>query len=588
MKSGTSFFNRGVLVKSVLRFWPIWAVYAFVQLLVLPMNLVSALGGELNDSVNRYVLEAVYASQVICPIACCAAAMAVFSHLYSDRAAGFYSALPVSRSAMFVSLSLAGVLPLLAANVIVFLATLAEEALFGFAGTGALLEWLGAVSLMTVAYFGIAVLCAQLTGHIVVMPVLFVAFGVVVSWLGQMALVVPGMFCYGYVSAGAGVADLFSPFVCLSQNLGINKLASGVYELYGWPYLIAYGLLGLALLPASGALYLRRNMESAGDVVAIAPLRPVFQLICSFAAAFILGNLFYTLPFGETPSDGVGPAAVYVLCMAAAAFLGWFCAAMLVNKSFAVFNAAGRYIGWGLVCVVCAALVFTCELDVTGYESRVPDAEDVAFVHVTGDGVGVDFDEPENIETVIAIHESAVAARDENEYARAHGCSTIGLYLNYKLKNGDKLVREYRIASNGEADTLELMQELMNSAEGIAGRKELGVVMNGNTVKGGRVTAVNSETGEVESILELTEQEALELYQECILPDMQDKTIGLVWYRTDAEYYDSVYDCRIEIDVQYRDASYMFYTVPTIWSVRTNDWLLEHGAQLRLLDESAA
>ena len=33
MKSGTSFFNRGVLVKSVLRFWPIWAVYAFVQLL---------------------------------------------------------------------------------------------------------------------------------------------------------------------------------------------------------------------------------------------------------------------------------------------------------------------------------------------------------------------------------------------------------------------------------------------------------------------------------------------------------------------------------------------------------------------------
>lgn len=112
--------------------------------------------------------------------------------------------------------------------------------------------------------------------------------------------------------------------------------------------------------------------------------------------------------------------------------------------------------------------------------------------------------------------------------------------------------------------------------------------MNGNTVKGGRVTAVNSETGEVESILELTEQEALELYQECILPDMQDKTIGLVWYRTDAEYYDSVYDCRIEIDVQYRDASYMFYTVPTIWSVRTNDWLLEHGAQLRLLDESAA
>ena len=39
MKSATSFFNRGVFVKSVLRFWPIWAIYAFVQLLVLPLRL---------------------------------------------------------------------------------------------------------------------------------------------------------------------------------------------------------------------------------------------------------------------------------------------------------------------------------------------------------------------------------------------------------------------------------------------------------------------------------------------------------------------------------------------------------------------
>lgn len=173
MKSATSFFNRGVFVKSVLRFWPIWAIYAFVQLLVLPLNIIAPLSTPVSGHVNQQVIEAAaYVAQYLCPAACCASALAVFAHLYSDRAADFYSVLPVSRRAMFTSLSLAGLLPLLAANVLIFLISLATEAVFGFSGLPALLEWLGAVSLLTAAYFGIAVFCSPADGHIVVMPIL--------------------------------------------------------------------------------------------------------------------------------------------------------------------------------------------------------------------------------------------------------------------------------------------------------------------------------------------------------------------------------------------------------------------------------
>ena len=74
---------------------------------------------------NQQVIEAAaYVAQYLCPAACCASALAVFAHLYSDRAADFYSVLPVSRRAMFTSLSLAGLLPLLAANVLIFLISL--------------------------------------------------------------------------------------------------------------------------------------------------------------------------------------------------------------------------------------------------------------------------------------------------------------------------------------------------------------------------------------------------------------------------------------------------------------------------------
>ena len=49
-------------------------------------------------------------------------------------------------------------------------------------------------------------------------------------------------------------------------------------------------------------------------------------------------------------------------------------------------------------------------------------------------------------------------------------------------------------------------------------------------------------------LVQLTVEEAMELYRDCILPDMRDGTIGIVWYRMDDDYYNSVYDCRIEID----------------------------------------
>ena len=411
MKCATSFFDRGVFIKSVLRFWPIWAIYAFVWMLVLPASLIDVLARAPSDAA-RIVLQSVEITAAwLCPLAACGAAMAVFSHMYSERSAGFFAALPVRREALFVSLCAAGLLPLLGANLLAFAAALAVEALFGATGIAALGQWLGAVTLMTLCYFGIAVLCAQLTGHLVVMPILFIVLGVVASSLGNMALVVPDMFCYGYVSNGAGIADLFSPFVCMMLKLTVEYRENEVYALNGWPYLIAYGLVGIALLPVSMALYKRRNMESAGDVVAIGPVRPVFKYICGLAAAFILGNLFYTVPFGTSPEGGAGQAIIYSICMAAGAFIGCFGAEMLLNKSFGVFGRPRRYIGWGVVSLLCLAIVFTCEFDVTGYEDRVPESSEVQSVRVSAGGVTVNFYEEDSIALAIEAHESAVEAK---------------------------------------------------------------------------------------------------------------------------------------------------------------------------------
>ena len=584
MKSARSHFNWGVFVKSVLRFWPIWSIYAFVWMLALPLNLISTLSDNGTGSTNLYVLDTIYMAEFLCPLAACASALAVFSHMYYERSADFFAALPVRREAMYISLTAAGLLPLLVVNVAILALTFAVETVFGFAGLGLLLQWFCVVTLMIVAYFGIAVFCAQLTGHIVVMPVLFAAFGVVVSWLGSMALIVPEMFCYGYTTNGPIISDMFSPFVCFSKYTVYSySYETGTYLIDGWRFLIIYGLFGVLLLPASGVLYKRRNVESAHDVVAIASLRPVFQLVCSFAAAFILGNMLYTLPFGADPADGIGPAVLYIFCMAAAAFIGWFVSAMLVNKSFAVFSGAKHYIGWVVVCAVCAVLVLSCELDLTGYEQRIPDESDIKSVTVDCGGARAEFNEPENIALALDIHQSAIDSRQENESATGE---TTGLRIDYTLSDGDKLSRKYSIASGG-TDTLYLLEKLMNSTEGITERKDPGVPMTASTIMGGRITFTDYDNSVTETALELDSAQALELYVQCILPDMRDGTIGLVWFSADEEYYETVYNCRISLDVSTPNQNVTeFYTVPTVYSEHTNAWLEAHGIVLETISEA--
>ena len=63
------------------------------------------------------------------------------------------------------------------------------------------------------------------------------------------------------------------------------------------------------------------------------------------------------------------------------------------------------------------------------------------------------------------MHESVISSREENEAARDGGYAGIYLYIDYELDNGGELNREYFLASDGLADTLDLLQELAVSPQ---------------------------------------------------------------------------------------------------------------------------
>lgn len=614
MKSGTSYFNGPLFRRTVIRFWPIWFVYAFALALAVPVNLSGSLSGleRASQAIDAVRMAQYVPISAVCdfgmaatPIVSCAAAMAVYSHLYFPRSAAAYGALPIRREGIFCSVTAAGLLPILALNLIAALACLAVGAAYFDAVLPAAATFFAAMSLMTLAYFGIAALCAQLTGSIIALPIIFIVVNIAASVLADVVLNVLGRFIYGFVSRSSGM-DIFSPFIGISRGVTYKSVmetqANGHsyvigHYLTGWGRLICYAVFGTLLLIPSAVLYKLRRLETSGDVIAIGVLRPVFRFACSLAAGLLLAELLTELLVPDIARMGLGGAAVFALFMLLGCFIGWVAAEMLVQKSFRVFKMGRSWALLGALWVLLSALLLCCELDVSGFETRVPRADEVRSVSIdTYGGSGtMQLRESENIDLAIELHQRLVdekALYDAADYS-LDPTEPLTVNFTYQLKDGSRLTRSYRASVAVSRDDIELLETIANTTEGLLSRKLPQIEPTDSTLEYAVVNwAVPDGDGTAVKSIELTPEEALELYNECILPDMRDGTIGIVWFEADDEYRDSVYDCCISMELrspgrlqedyeQYET----FYTYATVWSERTNAWLEAHGVEPSTLSE---
>lgn len=613
MRSKTSFFDMTLFKKTLLRFWPIWLAYAFVWLLALPVSIISNLrwvvqygGGSAALTMQSVPYNmAAQAGAVICLIFAGVSAAAVFSFMYFPRQAGAYGSLPIKREGVFTSIAAAGLAPLLAVNILVFLISLLVEAYCGTVAVGPLLVWLAVVSMLDVGFFGFAAFCAQLTGNAAVMPMLYAVLSFIVAIVEAVVRdLIIYTFCYGYSYTSSDSFMFLSPAMYISMNCGSDaerlydaatgSYAVSRYEFTGWLYIALFAVSGVLFLAASLALYKRRRLETAGDVVAVRPLRPVFKYCMTVGGALGIGTLVFFLLFSSNACGTEKYAWIFALFMVIGAFIGYFAAEMLINKSFNVFSGGKRWLGFGISCAVCVLALLSCEYDIYGYEDRLPDAGKVESVSVSASGESTVFREAGNIEAVIGSHELMIADKDSNEAEVLSGGSFCNVVYTYEMSDGSSMRRAYQACTDpeGGCEAVEALETAMNSKEAISERKSLDYDITADNITDAYVDyyAVN-EHGEAEyTELTLTAAEAVELYTDCIKPDIDDMTLGRVWLVIDDGYYSSAYSCTVSISCSRRVAvtdenpdgyEYQyFYTVPTVNSTRTVAWLAEHGIEL--------
>ncbi len=622
MRSKIFCFNGSLLRSSIKRFWPLWAGYLFLWILIMPLPLMQTLryAGIPELEFREWVLNlARIGGTIMGAIFAVFSAMAVWSFLYSSRSASGMACLPVRREGQFFSALAAGFLPLAAGNGIAVLLTLPICLTAGFSPV-VLGESFGISILILLFFYGFATLCAQLTGNILVLPMVYGILNFVAVAVDFLLHLVLGYFVYGMYREPT-VSDLacyLSPTVGMLAGTDVNTVyeatARGEYlpqrvEFLGWGLLLIYAAVGILCVAAALLLFRRRKMESAGDVVAVDFLRPVFRwcmaLGCGLCLACIMQAILY---WSQDAASSFSSLLIFFLL---GAFIGWFAGEMLMKKTFRVFSKRA-WGGFGICCAVILALMLGMRFDLFGYEKRVPQMQQVESVTISCNGESAVLTEQENISRAIGLHRAILADKRLNQdpdHAR------MNVRLTYELRNGLHMDRYYQLAywyDLTERGELGLVQELMNTAEATAARKRIEVPVTRENIDYASVSAAMTveecakasgyadpeeyllivyadyAPGEVSVLdpekrrerieeilneyaesgwdygtyrdardlggvflsydLHLTEAEAEAFYRDCILPDILDGDLGRIWLITDRDYYSQVYSAMIYIN----------------------------------------
>lgn len=505
MRSKTSCFNGTLFRKNLSRYWPLWGLASFGGALFPLAMLVNLLHSGFDfwtplETTQAYYNVLSYGVPVISIVYAVLCAMAVWNYLYNARSVGLMHTLPIRREGLFVTNVLSGLvmmaIPYAVTGVLIVLVSFLYG---GFEPVGVLVTILG-VAGESIFFFGLATFCAFIVGNVFMLPALYGLLNFLAVLTDFTVNLLAQGFCFGLNSSYSGTVEWLSPVVYLMQQVRPDStyeeklVQHGVYGLYpthvltevhlenGW-LIAVYAAVGVVLMALAWLLYRRRRSESAGDVVAVNWMKPVFRYGWAAFSAILGGRLLYALFWESFQNGPYFTVLPMVLCMIVGGAIGFYAASMLLAKTLRVFRSTWK--GMLAVALGCVALCGAMKYDVFGVVRRVPAADSVKQVNIYAAGSNYYLtpgQDDELIEEVRALHQAIISDKDyaltaasaaSEAYSSADG-EIPGAYASvrftYTLNSGLKVERWYslyltrdRMAQEGTYDNL--LDRLINSPE---------------------------------------------------------------------------------------------------------------------------
>lgn len=498
-----SFKPSGGWLKNLLRRYWLLPVAAFILdlcvcFLFSPMNLAD--GGSLAVHMQDLMRNQSTGQMFLNVGLGLAASLAVFSYLHSEPSVNSVHSMPVKRSHLFNASTLAGLLMVAVPLALNALVLLPFCGLSGIRDAAANISPDGLLTVRNVLAFGlvnilqatavyiISNLAAILTGTFVSHALLAGLLNLLPWGLLQTVQSFLGFFFRGFPTDGMSIWNKLSRWSHPVFYYSLERIYTDTSTFSFTPayYFIWIGILTLVTL-LSAILYNKVKLEREKNVLVIPWTADLFVALAAFASASVAAVILAVnnIPSFRDAIDGKLARIPFILLflpLTVVFFIFW---RMLTERSTHVFrNGFWKKL---LLSFLLPLAVFPFILfDVTGYQNRVPDPDQVTSVRVENyvfhDGVmdetgtnSPNYHSKEDLAKVRAFHEAAIemsgmagtAGTDHTvgtDYTDELGTTpfvpTTPVTIRYQLKNGKTLVRSYTVPTETAYATGKAMQEL--------------------------------------------------------------------------------------------------------------------------------
>lgn len=556
MQFKTSCYNKTLLKKDLTRFAPLWGLYTLGLLLWLTLSWNRQ--QEAYFSASNFV--ALFPGLIVVNLGYGALAAAVlFGDLYNTRMCYGTHALPMTRGCWFGTHILSGLLFSLVPTAVlaaVSLPLLASAPVPN--GWQLSIYWFLSTNLEYLIFFGIAVFSAMCAGNWLGLAAVYglINFGSMIVCLLVEKLFTPLLF---------GVVTPRQPFETLSPlyNLAGKTLIvmhpdsaakpDGTMEYFGtftlgdgWSSLVVLALVGVAFLVVACLLYRRRNLETAGDFLAMNILKPIMGVCLALTGAGFALLVVAVFDFGNyTNTDRMFYALVGLA-------VGWFAGQMLLSRSTRVF-APRKWLGLVVLTAVVAAAMGLTRLDPLGIVDWIPQAGDLKKASISVDySYNCPLEDPEEVETVLELHELAIKEHWTREALRDRAAQLeeenpdaetrwLEFTLVYEDNNGWTSTRTYYMPAEGEgADMIRELTSTLTAVFSRYGNRDLQI----RTKEDLMAQVQKPQSIYVEDIAlppELLTEETVRSLFQAIIADCQAGHLSQEYLLHPVDYYDNQY-----------------------------------------------
>lgn len=380
--------------------------------------------------------------------------VAMFRYLHDRRQVDFYHALPISRGKLFAVNYISGVLLVLPFYLIVLVIGLIFVSAMGLGGqiTGALLvqSILGNIAYFLLNYT-VAVLCTVLTGNTIITVLLGIWAQLGIPVLMVMVQCYQAMFYKTFSSAVPLMQTLvlYGSPMCnylateqYTRTMTVPLFTSTAMDTAGGMAILIYPVvLTIVLGVLSYFLFVRRKSENTGMAVSFRRVKAPIKWFMSIFSGLGFGLIFTVIFTGTSGGMWFGLVFGVVLCH------------MIVEIIYDFdFKALLHHWKQMIVLAILAVVVVAgIKNDVFGYDSYIPDVDDIASASIESPYYTIDWnyndqdiykDQLSDAESIEKIHQLAeLSVANENSWEVGESSHTYTIH--YTLKNGDHVSRCY-------------------------------------------------------------------------------------------------------------------------------------------------